>query len=132
MKRFPLLLATALCLCAAAFTHAADARPDFLTIIKRPRVGLSPRVEELPSTNGIAQFHFSFASDREQRVTGILMKSEVSRGRRPVVIALHGTGGSKNNMLSLCRKLATNGFVAVAIDGRYHGERTRAAKGAVE
>jgi len=39
------------------------------------------------------------------------------------VIALHGTGGSKNNMAALCRKLATNGFIAVTIDGRYHGER---------
>jgi hypothetical protein len=40
-----------------------------------------------------------------------------------MVIALHGTGGSKANMLSLCRKLAEVGFIAVAIDGRYHGER---------
>jgi dienelactone hydrolase len=51
------------------------------------------------------------------------MESANFYGRRPVVIALHGTGGNKNNMLSLCRKLATNGFVAVAIDGPYHGER---------
>jgi hypothetical protein len=40
-----------------------------------------------------------------------------------VVIALHGTGGSKGNMAALCRKLADAGFIAVAIDGRYHGER---------
>ena len=40
-----------------------------------------------------------------------------------MVIALHGTGGSKANMLALCRKLAERGFIAVAIDGRYHGER---------
>jgi dienelactone hydrolase len=60
------------------------------------------------------------------------MKAADSRGRRPAVIALHGTGGSKANMLSLCRKLATNGFVAVAIDGRYHGERTKAGRGAEE
>jgi predicted esterase len=51
------------------------------------------------------------------------MKVADPRGIRPVVIALHGTGGTKANMLALCRKLATNGFVAVAIDGRYHGER---------
>ena len=40
-----------------------------------------------------------------------------------MVIALHGTGGSKGNMAALCRKLADAGFIAVAIDGRYHGER---------
>ena len=83
----------------------------------------------MPATNSLAQFHFSFASEEGQRVPGVLLKAEDSHGRRPVVIALHGTGGSKQNMLSLCRKLATNGFVAVAIDGRYHGERIRTGKG---
>src|SRR6266545_2807216 len=126
------LLGAAIWLGATPFTHAADARADFLKLVERSRVRLSPRIEEWPATNRIAQFHFSFASDKEQRVPGVLMKAADSRGRRPVVIALHGTGGSKQNMLSLCRKLATNGFVAVAIDGRYHGERTKSGKGAEE
>jgi len=132
MKRFPLLIATALCWLISASVHASDSRADFLKLIERPRVRLKPQVEEWPSTNGLAQFHFSFASDANQRVPGVLVKAQNSRGRRPVVIALHGTGGSKQNLLSFCRKLATNGFVAVAIDGRYHGERTKAGKGAVE
>ena len=59
------------------------------------------------------------------------MKSTDAKGRRPVVIALHGTGGSKNSMLPLCEKLATRGFIAVAIDGRYHGERST-GKGSYE
>jgi dienelactone hydrolase len=121
---------------ALLFSIAAVAVPnpraDFLKLIKHPRVALAPEVEQLPSTNGLAQFHFSFASDPEQRVPGILIKQENSKGRRPVVIALHGTGGSKQNMLALCRKLAERGFIAVAIDGRYHGERARAGKGAAE
>jgi len=126
------LLAVALCVCSTAFAQAADARADFLKLIRRPRVRLAPQVEELPATNGIVQFHFSFASDKEQRVPGILMKAESSRGRRPAVIALHGTGGSKETMVSLGRKLAINGFVAVAMDGRYHGERTKRGSGAEE
>jgi dienelactone hydrolase len=60
------------------------------------------------------------------------MKSPDSPGRRPVVIALHGTGGSRQNMLALCRKLATRGFIAIAIDGRYHGERTESGQGSAE
>jgi dienelactone hydrolase len=60
------------------------------------------------------------------------MKKADARGRRPVVIALHGTGGNKEGMLSWLRQLADKGFVAVAIDGRYHGERTKAGKGSVE
>ena len=100
-----------------------EPRADFLRVIGRPHVALAPQVQELPATNDLAQFHFSFATDAQNRVPGILIKSAGSHGRRPVVIALHGTGGSKVNMLALCRKLAERGFIAVAIDGRYHGER---------
>lgn len=119
-------------LCVAAFTQAADVRADFLKLIKRPRIRLSAKVEALPTTNGLAQFHFSFASEKGQRVPGVLLKAEDSHGRRPVVIALHGTGGSKQNMLALCRKLATNGFVAVSIDAPYHGERRLGGKGTMD
>ncbi len=132
MKLLLSLALAALWFCSAPVTPAADSRADFLKLIERPRVRLSAKVEAGPVTNGLAQFHFSFASDKEQRVPGVLMKREDSRGRRPVVIALHGTGGSKQNVLALCRKLATNGFVAVAIDGRYHGERMKTGKGATE
>ena len=132
MKRSPLLLVTALCWLATSTAPAADPRADFLKLIDRPRVPLAPQVEELPGTNGFAQFHFSFAADAEQRVPGLLLKTNRSNSRQPVVIALHGTGGSKNSMLSVCRKLADKGFIAVAIDGRYHGERTKNGKGAVE
>src|SRR5262249_1319248 len=40
---------------------------------------------------------------------------------------LHGTGGNKNNELPLLRKLAQKGFIAVAIDARFHGERAAGA-----
>lgn len=131
MKSTIRLLSCLLSLLAIASSHA-DARKDFLKLIERPRVSLSPRIEEIDPTNSIRQFHFLFASDASNRVPGILMESTNFHGQRPVVIALHGTGGSKINMLALCRKLATNGFVAVAIDGRYHGERTKSGKGATE
>ena len=132
MKPLLVLVLAALWLGFAPSTPAADSRAQFLSLLERPRVRLSPQCEVLPATNGLAQFRFSFASEESQRVPGVLLKAEASQGRRPVVIALHGTGGSKQNMLALCRKLATNGFVAVAIDGRYHGERTKSGKGASE
>ena len=100
-----------------------EPRADFLKLVDRPRVALAPQVDPMANTNGLVQFHFSYASDASNRVPGILMASTNFPGRRPVVIALHGTGGSKGNMLALCRKLADAGFIAVAIDGRYHGER---------
>jgi dienelactone hydrolase len=103
--------------------HVPNPRADFLKLIDRPRVALAPEVEKMSAANEFEEFHFSFAADASNRVPGILMESTNFSGRRPIIIALHGTGGSKNNMLALCRKLAEVGFIAVAIDGRYHGER---------
>ena len=123
MKPLRLLVVAVLCWLAAGCAHVANPRADFLKLIDRPRVPMVAQVQELAATNDLEQFHFSFAADTSNRVPGILIKSEDSQGRRPVVIALHGTGGSKANMISLCRKLAERGFIAVAIDGRYHGER---------
>jgi dienelactone hydrolase len=47
---------------------------------------------------------------------------------------MHGTGGSKQGpeIVSLCERLAQRDFACVAIDGRYHGERTAAGSGAEE
>ena len=118
-----LLVFAALCWLTAGCAHTSNPRADFIKLIGRPRVPLTAQVQELPATNGLAQLHFSFAADASNRVPGILIKAADSSGRRPVVIALHGTGGSKANMLALGRKLAERGFIAVAIDGRYHGER---------
>lgn len=134
VKRLPFLLSVVLCLLAAGCAQSTKPRAEFLKVINRPRVPLSPQIEAMPNTNGVVQFHFSFATEarESERVTGVLIKSLESQGRRPVVITLHGTGGSKQNMLALCRKLAASGFVAVAIDGRYHGERTRGGKGTTD
>jgi dienelactone hydrolase len=131
VKPLPFLTLLAFCCFPLGFTRAADARQDFLKLIDRPRVALDAKVEELPETNGLKMFHFSFATESGQRIPGILLKSAKVQGRQPVVIALHGTGGSKNDMLPACRQLAERGFIAVAIDGRYHGERSP-TKGAYE
>jgi dienelactone hydrolase len=44
-------------------------------------------------------------------------------------VALHGTGGSKDGYKDLLTTLARKGFIAIAIDGRYHGERTKSGGG---
>jgi dienelactone hydrolase len=113
-------------------TEAVPKRAAFLKLIDRPRVPLAPEVREMAEVDGLAQTHFSFAADAEQRVPGILLKHGKSAGRRPVVIALHGTGGTKESQLPLLKELADLGFIAVAIDGRYQGERTEAGKGSAE
>jgi len=115
-------------LAPAAMNAATDPRADFLKLIDRPRVALAPEIAATPSTDGLAHFAFSYAADAEDRVPGLIVKPANSTGRRPVVIALHGTGGKKEDEIAFMSDLARAGFVAVAIDGRYHGARTKSAK----
>ena len=100
----------------------AATRADFLRMLDRPRVPLDAEVKTLPDAGGLTYEHFTVAAELGQRVPGILLK-QAGNARRPVVVVLHGTGGTKEGQLSLLKTLAGRGFVAVAIDGRYHGER---------
>ena len=43
------------------------------------------------------------------------------------VVVLHGTGGKKEGELPILKRLANAGFIAVSIDGRFHGERGNSA-----
>ncbi|MEZ0483465.1 alpha/beta hydrolase family protein [Fibrella aquatica] len=97
-------------------------RKAFLQLIDHPRVPVAAEIKVLPNTDGLRQEHFTYAAEQTQRVPGILLTQEGSQ-RRPVVVVLHGTGGTKEGQLSLLKTLANQGFIAIAIDGRYHGER---------
>ena len=108
-----------------------EVRADFLKMIDRPHVPLAPEVKDMPETDGLYQLHFSFAAEEGERVPGVLIR-QASNGRKPVVIALHGTGGKKESQIALLKVLSEKGFVAVAIDGRHYGERTRAGSGSAE
>lgn len=102
---------------------AAQTRDRFLTLISRPRVPIEPRSRPREEPGGIVGEDFSYASEAGARVPGVLLKQRAGPARRPVVIVLHGTGGAKEGMLPRLRAYAAHGFMAVAIDGRYHGER---------
>lgn len=107
-------------------------RAAFLKLIERPRVPLAATLKKISEADGLEQWHFTFAADATQRVPGILVKAANVTGKRPVVISLHGTGGTKESQIELLTELAQRGFIGIAIDGRYHGERTKAGKGSAE
>ncbi len=118
---------------AAATLRGADTRADFLKLIDRPRVPLAAATLEASAPSGLTRIDFNYASDATNRVTGFLLKtSSTLASRRPVIIVLHGTGGSKESELPYLTELAHAGFIAVAIDGRYHGERSRSGKGSAD
>jgi dienelactone hydrolase len=123
-----LVLVAAMLLPLLSAVNAADSGAEFLRLIDRPRVPAAPEITGTTTADGLVQITFSYASDATNRVPGLIVKSATSSGRRPVVIALHGTGGKKEDELPFMAELARAGFVAVAIDGRYHGARTKSAK----
>jgi dienelactone hydrolase len=104
----------------------SSGRTAFLDTIDRPRVPLAAEVRPLPSDGRFAAEHFTFASEAGERVPGIAIRLSTIDGRRPAAIVLHGTGDSKEGMRPLLEALAERGFLAVAIDGRHHGERAAA------
>jgi dienelactone hydrolase len=118
-------------LAVSAAVLMADTRADFLKMIDRPRVPLAAELTTQSAQEGLEQFHFTYAADAAQRVPGLLVRP-AGGGKLPVVIVLHGTGGDKQGQLPLLRRLARKGFVAIAIDGRYHGERSAQGKGSAD
>lgn len=115
---------------ASRSADQAGTRAAFLKMIDRPRVALAPQHEVLEANGSWERQRFTFAAEAGQRVPGILVKRAGSTGRRPAVIALHGTGGNKESQEPLLKELAQRGFLGVAIDGRHHGERAKGAAGA--
>jgi dienelactone hydrolase len=103
-----------------------ERRERFLKLVDRPRVEPEPTISEKTETDGVVEYHFDFSSEADQRVPviALLKQSLIDDGKRhPCAIVLHGTGGKKEGELPILRKLAAKNFVAVSIDGRFHGER---------
>ena len=141
-KRFAAL---ALFLLAPAVLRAEDPKPAypppvevraaFHKLLDRPAVPLDVKVEETKTADGFTTEHLSFASEKHadgkvERVPALVVRPEKADKKLPAVIVLHGTGGSKEGLRGWLNDLAKRGFLAIAIDARYHGERAGGAKGA--
>jgi dienelactone hydrolase len=130
------LIAAQVSIAALADGSATDTRAAFLQVIDRPRAALKPELAEMAPVEGIRKYHLWFSSDAAERVPGYLLLPDAAKfkGKRPVVIALHGTGGTKDSggIANIVLRAARAGFIGVAIDARFHGERTKAGTGAAE
>jgi hypothetical protein len=108
---------------AQAETVDQTLRADFLKVIDRPRVPPAPSPAKLSVENGYRQELLSFASESDERVPLLILRKGERRDRQPVVIILHGTGGSKEGTRGRLEAFAYRGFLAVSMDARHHGER---------
>ncbi|KAM0061308.1 putative alpha/beta hydrolase-1 [Helianthus debilis subsp. tardiflorus] len=55
----------------------------------------------------------------------ILSVKESTRSKRPAIVFLHSTNKCKEWVRPLLEAYASRGYIAVAIDSRYHGERAK-------
>ncbi len=109
------------------------AKAAFLKLLDRPKVPAA--VEEAkPTEKGkLVYSRWSFASEKKdgivERVPVLMVAPAGAKGKLPVMIVLHGTGGSKEGVQSWLEDFAKQGIIGVAIDARYHGGRANAGKG---
>lgn len=98
-------------------------RRDFRELLKRPKVPFDAHFQIVRTDSAQVEQGFIYSEAGEK--IPILLYKPVAPGAYPVVICLHGTGGTKDDsyierMLYAYTKM---GFIGVAIDARYHGQR---------
>ena len=114
---------------------AEKAKAAFLKLLDRPKVAPDEKAEGDPvEKNGLTYSKWSFASEKKadgtiERVPALTVAPTGKKDKLPVMIVLHGTGGSKDSVVSWLEDFARQGIVAIAIDARYHGARSGGAKG---
>jgi dienelactone hydrolase len=108
---------------------APTTQERFLKLIDRPRVSLESQEAAPVVEAGFLEQRFSYRAESEQRVPGLLVKLDSQHDASAVVIVLHGTGGGKDALRPLLRRIANQKLIAVAIDARYCGERIGWGKG---
>jgi dienelactone hydrolase len=134
---FALLLAVAV---SPLATSAEPLPPEkakvaFLKLLDRPKVKPDIREEaKAVEKNGLVYARTSFASEKKadgsiERVPVLVVMPLEKKGKLPAMIVLHGTGGNKDNVISWLEDFAKQGIVGVAIDARYHGDRSGGARG---
>jgi dienelactone hydrolase len=104
-------------------------RNDFITLLQRPAVNPNATFQSFVTDSVLIEKGF-FYSEATEKVPVLIYKPVLKEQKKyPVVICLHGTGGSMDGMKKLLYQFSQAGFMAVAIDGRYHGERGKEIMG---
>jgi len=140
--RFTLSVALVLVCLGGASRATADPLPPekakaaLLKLLDRPKVPPDEKADGDPvDKNGLVYSRWSFASEKKadgtiERVPALTVAPAGKTDRtRPVMIVLHGTGGSKEGVQSWLEEFARQGVVGIAIDARYHGARGGGKKG---
>jgi len=137
MFRSTLCLILLSCLCllpVRAEKPPQETRQAFLKMLDRPKVLLDTKVVSEKEVKGFTEQKLTIATEKKsdgtmERMPALILKPSSAKGKIPAVIMLHGTGGSKEQMRPWLEEFAGRGWLAVAIDARYHGDRANGKKG---
>ena len=111
------------------------AKAALLKLLDRPKVPADVREDAKTTEKAkLVVSRWSFASEKKadgtvERVPVLMVSPSDAKGKLPVMIVLHGTGGNKEGVLSWLEDFAKQGVIGIAIDARYHGGRANAGKG---
>jgi pimeloyl-ACP methyl ester carboxylesterase len=98
---------------------------DFKALLQKPVVDFKPQFTTI-RTDSIQVDKGSIYTEETEKMPILIYKPVIAgQTKFPVVIFLHGTGGTKDqgDIKAIFTKLAKLGIMGVAIDARYHGER---------
>jgi dienelactone hydrolase len=118
-----------------SYPPPAETRAGFLKLLDRPKVPLDVKADPPKTEGGLVTERLSFATEKKadariERVPALIVRPEKADRKLAAIVVLHGTGGSKEGQKAWLTRLAKQGFLAIAIDARYHGERSGGARGA--
>ena len=138
LKKIFLRMSKAFIICILLFTGfrtqaqiltADQVRADFKALLMRPAVAANPSFKTLLTDSVLIEKGFYYSEATEKVPVLIYKQVSVATKKLPVVICLHGTNGSKDGMTDYLYRFSKSGFLAVSIDGRYHGERVKPVVG---
>lgn len=105
---------------APAYPEPAAVRQALARQLERPKVALDPKFATVPAAALVVE-QGTFVSEPGKRVPSLIVRPATAAGARPAVVMLHGTGGTKEQMRDWLDGFAARGYIAMAIDARYHG-----------
>ena len=111
----------------AQLLPADKIRNDFRALLQRTTVAPRPSIQSFLTDSVLIEKGY-FYSEAEEKVPLLIYKPVSNKIEKlPVVICLHGTNGNKDMAVikNLLYRFSKLGFMAVAIDGRYFGDRVK-------
>jgi len=99
---------------------------DFRALVQKTKTDFNISTPVITTDAVFIEKRFITYRGKAEKIPLVIYKPlDAAEKRLPVVICLHGTGGSKDasDVKNILYRLTKAGFIGVAIDARYHGER---------